>query len=180
MPLALHLAAAMVIALVVAVAMDFWAGLLHRRLWHRRLWSIHRSHHSARRGRFERNDLLSGLHAPMAVALIVCGTRLPAGLSRDLALGVGSGMTLFGAIYLTLHDGLVHGRLPVRALLRFGVLRAIVRAHRRHHRAGGGAPYGLLFGPWEFRRAARTAPATPSAHRPAESGPSTLTTRRQT
>jgi beta-carotene 3-hydroxylase len=61
-------------------------------------------------------------------------------------------MTAFGAAYLVVHDGLVHGRLPVRALLRLAPLRAIVRAHEEHHRGRGGAPYGLLFGPWELRR----------------------------
>ncbi len=158
------------IAIAVAAAMDFWAAFLHRRFWHGPLWWIHRTHHAPRAGRFERNDVLSTLHAPIAVALIVLGSRRPPGWLRDMQLGVGYGMTLFGALYLLLHDGLVHRRLPVSALLRVPALRAIVRAHRLHHRAGGGPPYGILFGRWESRRAARTprrAPGrTPSAPPP--------------
>lgn len=57
------------VALVVAVAMDFWAAILHGRLWHARLWPVHRSHHEppSGAGRLEANDALSLLHAPIAI-----------------------------------------------------------------------------------------------------------------
>lgn len=137
------------IAIVVALAMDLWAGFLHGSFWHRSLWNIHRSHHEPRVGRFERNDALALLHAPIAIALIIWGG--PPGRAHDVAFGIGIGMTLFAVGYVIVHDGLVHGRLPVKFLLRFRLVRSIVRAHYVHHRTGG-VPFGLFFGVSELRR----------------------------
>jgi beta-carotene 3-hydroxylase len=140
------------VAMLVAAAMEPWAALLHGRVWHRWLWTVHRSHHRRRTGGFERNDLLSALHAPLAIAAVLYGCAGPAGWPREVIYGVGVGMSAFGAAYLIAHDGLVHGRWPVRPLLRLGYFRRIVRAHRKHHRGAGGPPYGLFLGPWELAR----------------------------
>src|SRR4051794_34538101 len=96
------------IAIVVALAMEPWAALLHGRVWHHGLWTVHRSHHQRRRGRFERNDALSALHAPIAIVLILYGCRAAPGLARDIAFGIGIGMTAFGLAYVVCHDGFVH------------------------------------------------------------------------
>ncbi len=140
-------------AAAVAVAMDGWAALLHRCVWHRRLWRVHVSHHRRRAGRFEANDVLSASHAPLAFALVILGCVGSPGPARELSFGVGLGMSIFGVAYVLVHDGLAHRRLPVERLLRVPVLGrylfAVVRAHRRHHRRGGGPPFGLFFGPWE-------------------------------
>ncbi len=166
-------------AIVIAVAMDFWSALLHGRAWHRWLWAVHRSHHSAREGRFEANDALSALHAPLAIALILFGCAGPPGVGRELAFGVGVGMTAFGLAYVVVHDGLVHRRLPVRALLRVpylsDYLREVARAHRVHH-AGvrGGPPYGFFFGRRELARhrvLTSRAHSTPTARPPTPSVP---------
>lgn len=140
------------VSLAVAVAMELWAGLLHGRIWHQALWGIHRSHHRRGATGLEANDALSVLHAPIAIALILYGCAGAAGPLREAAFGVGIGMTMFGAAYLVVHDGLVHGRLPVRALGRIPYFARVARAHRVHH-ATGHAPYGLFLGPWERRRA---------------------------
>lgn len=166
------------VAIVVAVAMDFWAALLHGRVWHAWLWFVHRSHHEPRRDgqRFEANDALALFHAPIAMALIIWGCEGPPIALREIAFGAGVGMTLFAVGYLIVHDGLVHGRLPVAFLLRVRYLRRVVRAHKVHHTGvTGGAPYGLFFGPWELARAAAIrrarargssgAPSSPSARR---------------
>ena len=128
------------VALVTAVAMEPWAMLVHRLAWHQWLWRVHRSHHEPRRGRFEANDSLSVLHAPIAITLIVSGCQLASPL-RPCLVGMGVGMTLFGLAYVLVHDGLIHERLPLRWLLRWRVLRRIRGAHIVHHRSGG-APYG--------------------------------------
>jgi len=145
------------VAVVVAVGMDFWAALLHGRVWHAWLWKVHRSHHAPRPAgsRLEANDLLSVLHAPVAIALVIYGCRASEGSLREVAFGFGIGMTVFGLAYLVVHDGLVHGRMPVSALLRFRYLRGVARAHRVHHVGpAGGTPYGLFFGRWELARTA--------------------------
>jgi beta-carotene 3-hydroxylase len=145
------------VALVVAVAMDLWAALLHGKVWHGWLWAIHRSHHAPQpEGGLEANDALSLLHAPLAIALIVVGCVAAPTVARELAFGTGVGMSAFGLGYLVVHDGLCHGRLPVGFLLRLRVFRGIVRAHRVHHTGtSGGAPFGFFFGVRELERRAR-------------------------
>jgi beta-carotene 3-hydroxylase len=141
------------VAVVVAVLMDPWAALLHGRLWHGVLWAVHRSHHEPRTGVFEKNDLFALVHAPVAMALILYGCVGQGGALREVLFGIGVGMTAFAVGYLVVHDGLVHGRLPVAFLLKVKVMRRIVRAHRVHHAGtAGGAPYGLFLGPAELLR----------------------------
>jgi beta-carotene 3-hydroxylase len=143
-------------AVLSALAMELWAGLLHGRVWHGALWPIHRSHHARRRGRFEANDVLSALHAPVAVTAIVYGCVGPSGWVREVVYGAGIGMSAFGLSYAIVHDGLVHGRLPVRGLLRWRYFREVARAHRVHHAGVEGArPFGLFLGPRELARHGR-------------------------
>ncbi len=159
------------VGLPVAFAMELWAALLHGRVWHGLLWSLHRSHHAPRAGRFEANDALSFTHAPAAVALILYGCLGAPGPWREAAFGAGLGMTLFGLAYALIHDGLVHERLPASWFMRFRYLRRVRGAHIVHHRTGG-APYGLFLGPWALRRAHRRDRATRPPQRASASGPS--------
>lgn len=160
------------VALVVAAAMEPWAMVLHGRVWHHRLWFIHRSHHRDRRGRFEPNDALSALHAPVAIALILHGCVAAPSVLRDITFGAGLGMTLFGIVYVIVHDGLVHGRLPAGRLARIPYFVRVRDAHRVHHERGGRAPFGLFLGPYELALSAKreagasshgAAPARPRA-----------------
>ena len=161
------------VALVVAALMEPWARLLHGRVWHHQLWGIHRSHHEPRQGRFERNDALSLLHAPVAAGLVIAGCQA-SGLASALLVGAGAGMTLFGVGYVLVHDGLVHERLPVTSLMKLRLFRRIRGAHLLHHRTGG-PPYGLFRGPEELTRLRRARPGTsasPTGPRPTVRAPS--------
>lgn len=156
------------IAAIVAVLMDVWAGLLHGGLWHRSLWGVHRSHHQPRVGRFELNDAFALVHAPPAMVLILYGCIAPESVHREVLYGIGIGMTAFAVGYGVVHDGLVHGRLPVSGLMKVGFLRRVVKAHRIHHTLPAGKPYSLFFGPTELRianrlrqRAASSRPGAP-------------------
>jgi len=148
------------LALAVAFGMELWARVLHGKVWHRWLWSVHKSHHQRRRGKWEANDAFAIVHAPAAIALILYGSSAP-GLLRDLAFGLGLGMTLFGVAYAVVHDGFIHGRLPVAWLSKVRYFEHVRIAHERHHRGGrGGAPYGLFLGPWESPSLKRRASST--------------------
>jgi beta-carotene 3-hydroxylase len=163
------------VALVVAPLMELWSRFLHGRVWHGVLFSVHRSHHRERHGRFEANDLLSVTHAPIAATLIIVGC-MRHGIDGAVLRGIGGGMTLFGVAYVIVHDGFVHGRLPVAWLARFRFFRRVRGAHRIHHRTGG-APYGLFAGTSEIRH--DTAPASKvTAHRALARGPSARSTSR--
>jgi beta-carotene 3-hydroxylase len=148
--------------------MELWAAMLHGRVWHGLLWRVHRSHHRPRRlgERWEANDALSVLHAPIAIALILYGCVGPQGFLREAAFGVGLGMTAFGFAYLVVHDGLVHGRLPVQWLLRIRYFANVRDAHLAHHeRRHDVPPFGLFFGPWELARARRSSKAASAPRR---------------
>lgn len=138
--------------LVVAVAafMELWAMLLHGRFWHGILWFGHRSHHTPRQTWWEWNDAFSAGHALLAMGLIIGGLELLHGPAQLLAVGVGVGMSVFGMAYFAVHDGLIHGRLPVQFLLRWDYFRRVRNAHLVHHNKGE-APFGLFLGVQELR-----------------------------
>ncbi len=137
-------------ALLTLTLMEGWASLLHRCIWHGALWPLHRSHHRRGTGGWQANDLLSLMHLPVALGLILYGCLGTPGIARELAFGAGLGMSTFGLAYLMVHDGIIHGRLPIGGLRRWAYVRAICAAHERHHRTGG-APFGLFSGPWQGR-----------------------------
>jgi beta-carotene 3-hydroxylase len=152
------------LVLLTAYGMEHWARMLHGRVWHRSLWKMHRSHHAPRRGRFEANDLLSSSHSFLAIALIVYGFEGAPGILREAAFGIGVGMTVFGFAYVAIHDGFVHGRLPLKFLERFSYFRRVRAAHKAHHGRPHAAPFGFFLGPWELaaeeRSEARRSQAT--------------------
>lgn len=136
------------------VFMEVWAAVLHGKVWHSLLYTLHESHHVPRTGRWEKNDLLSFTHAPIAIALILYGCLAAETVGREVAYGIGMGMTVFGIAYIVVHDGLVHKRLPVDWLARWRYFRLVRNAHDVHHRTGA-VPYGLFFGPWAVKRYSR-------------------------
>ncbi|MFN3197130.1 MAG: sterol desaturase family protein [Bradymonadia bacterium] len=142
------------VALPVAVGMELWAMFLHGKIWHTWLYGIHKSHHEPKTGYFELNDVFSVIHAPIAMAMILYGCLATPGLTRELLFGFGLGMTIFGIGYMVVHDGLVHGRLPVTWLTRWAYFRKVRNAHIVHHK-NGGAPFGMFLGPQELKWAKR-------------------------
>jgi len=130
---------AVVCALLTALLMEPWAAVIHRFAWHGPLWFVHRTHHRRSGSGWEANDALSLAHAPVAIALLLVG--LCAG--SPVLFGVGTGMTLYGAAYLVVHDGLVHGRLPVGRLAHLAWFARLRGAHVHHHQTNG-PPYGLF------------------------------------
>lgn len=136
--------------------MEPWSRLVHDKLWHGPLWSVHRTHHEPRTGRFEANDLFVLAHAVAVAPVFGLAAVLPPSILRELVFGAAIGVSLFGVSYALLHDGLVHGRLPVGLLRRWRWLRRLEGAHRAHH-AIGAAPFGFFLGPSELRAARRRA-----------------------
>ena len=120
---------------------------LHRWLFHGLLWRVHRTHHVARHGPFELNDLFSVFFALASIGLLIAGLHDPL---RSPAFGIGAGFTVYGLLYFMIHDLFTHRRyLPFDS--RSPVLRLLKRAHLRHHHSAeklGQEPFGLfLFNP---------------------------------
>ncbi|KAG2681068.1 hypothetical protein I3760_11G127700 [Carya illinoinensis] len=133
-----------------AVGMEFWARWAHRALWHASLWNMHESHHRARDGTFELNDVFAITNAVPAIALLFYGLS-DKGLIPGLCFGAGLGITVFGMAYMFVHDGLVHRRFPVGPIANVPYLRRVAAAHHLHHSDRfRGVPYGLFLGPKEL------------------------------
>ena len=142
------------VGLPMVVGMEFWAQILHHRVWHGPLWFLHESHHREREGALELNDVFAVFHAAVGIALILYGCVGPVGWVREAGFGAGLGMSVFGMSYFFVHDGLVHERLPVDFLEENRWIHRLAAAHRAHHRTGA-HPYGLFLGPQEAKRASR-------------------------
>ncbi|GMJ06251.1 beta-hydroxylase 1, BETA CAROTENOID HYDROXYLASE 1 [Hibiscus trionum] len=133
-----------------AVGMEYWARWAHKALWHASLWHMHESHHRAREGAFELNDVFAVINAVPAIALLSYGFFNP-GFVPGLCFGAGLGITVFGMAYMFVHDGLVHRRFPVGPVANVPYLRRVAAAHQLHHADKfRGVPYGLFLGPQEL------------------------------
>lgn len=128
----------LVLAVLSFGAMELVSYAAHRWLMHGPGMVWHRSHHAAPTGRFERNDLYPLCFAVVGVALFA----VPAlGWVRDL-FWVGVGVTVYGAIYLFVHDLYIHRRAPV-PVPRLRYLQWLKSSHAMHHQTSG-EPYGML------------------------------------
>lgn len=114
--------------------------LSHRFVFHGFGRAIHLSHHRPQRSGFELNDLYPLAFASVTMLVMALGASLPA--LHPLLL-VGTGVTLYGAGYLFVHDVYIHRRIGL-VKHPIAVLEHLKAAHAIHHLYGG-EPYGMLF-----------------------------------
>lgn len=129
----LSLALNVLIAVGVAVFMEFVAWATHKYVMHGFLWVLHKDHHRPQ-GVLQKNDLFALFFASISIALIVTG------LSRGWTpvASAGFGMALYGMGYITFHDIMFHRRIKaIRYRPKSGYMKRIIRAHRAHHRRPG-------------------------------------------
>jgi beta-carotene 3-hydroxylase len=130
---------------VALIGMEGVAWVAHRYVMHGLLWCWHKSHHERRGPGLELNDLFAALFATPAIVCIYLGVRgsLP-------LLGLGLGVTAYGAIYFLFHDGLVHRRFPVPLAQNSGFWKPRIQAHHLHHTVAtkdGCVSFGFLWAP---------------------------------
>jgi beta-carotene 3-hydroxylase len=141
-------ALALTVLFILTIAgMEGFAYAMHRWVMHGPGWVLHASHHRARTGLFEANDLYFVIFALPSIALLLGGVQLGWG---DWATVMGAGIAGYGAIYLGFHDIIVHRRLPHAFVPRSRYMRRIVQAHRLHHAVAtreGAVSFGFLVAP---------------------------------
>ena len=136
-----------ILFLLTVAAMEAVAYAAHRWVMHGFGWFLHQSHHRARNGWFEANDLYALIFAVPSVALLYGGVNLSWG---SWAIWVGAGVAAYGAIYFGFHDLIVHKRLPHRYVPRSSYMKRIVQAHRLHHvteTRKGSVSFGFIWAP---------------------------------
>ena len=128
--------------------MEGFAYVVHRWVMHGRLgWLLHASHHRARSGMFELNDLYGVIFAVPSIFLLYVGVQ---GDWGEWAAWVGAGIAAYGAIYFGFHDVIVHRRIDHRIIPRSAYFKRIVQAHRIHHvveSRTGTVSFGFIYAP---------------------------------
>jgi beta-carotene 3-hydroxylase len=129
---------------ITVVAMEAFATAVHRYVMHGWGWGWHRSHHEPSSGMVESNDLYALVFAGISLGLFVAGGTWP------ILWWVGLGTLVYGLLYFLVHDGLVHGRVPLPKARPGGYLKRLVQAHRLHHSVRGregSVSFGFLYAP---------------------------------
>lgn len=127
------------IVLSAVAGMEVFAWVMHRYVMHGIGWAWHRDHHEPHDHALERNDLYAVVFGTIVVALFVIGYRYSAPL-----WWAAMGITVYGAIYTVIHDGIVHQRW-FRWVPKRGYAKRLVQAHKLHHATVGRAG-GVSFG----------------------------------
>jgi beta-carotene 3-hydroxylase len=136
------------------ILMEFVARYTHKYVMHGLLWSLHRDHHvkpDTHNSFFERNDAFFLIFALPAIVLLITG--FAAGNSNPVAIG--AGITLYGFTYFTIHDVIIHKRLPFPMKKKGRYLEALIRAHEGHHSPSTRTEFlsfGLLIFPAKYFR----------------------------
>ena len=128
-------------------AMEGFAYVMHRWVMHGPGWFLHASHHRARTGLWEANDLYFVIFAMPSILLLLGGVQWGWGA---WATACGAGIAAYGLIYLGFHDILVHRRIGHRHVPRTRYMKRIVQAHRLHHAVEtreGCVSFGFLIAP---------------------------------
>jgi beta-carotene 3-hydroxylase len=127
------------VLLASVAGMELFAWAAHKYIMHGWGWAWHRDHHEPHEGVLERNDLYAVVFSVVVIAMFFAG-----GLWSPLLWWIAMGITLYGLIYVLIHDGLVHQRF-MRWVPRKGYAKRLVQAHRLHH-ATVGREGGVSFG----------------------------------
>lgn len=142
----------LILFLLAYIVMESVAYLTHKHVMHGFLWKIHRDHHipgKTSKSFFQKNDLFFLIFATPAIILILAGFL--SGASWMLATG--AGITLYGFTYFTVHDVIIHNRIPVNIHFRNNYMTALVKAHQAHHNSKTPTDFrsfGLLLFPRKY------------------------------
>ena len=145
--LLMSIAFGLVIFFATIAAMEAVAYVAHRWVMHGFGWFLHESHHRARHGMFELNDLYGVIFAIPSIWLLWGGVQLG---WPEWTAWVGAGIAGYGAIYFGFHDVIVHKRVRTRYLPKSEYMKHIIQAHRLHHvveTKHGTVSYGFLWAP---------------------------------
>ena len=133
------------IGLLVAtfIIMEGITWLTHRYVMHGFLWYLHKDHHQAAPGFFEKNDAFFIIFAVPSIFLIFFGTYEKIWWMQS----VGFGIMAYGAAYFIVHDVIIHQRFKWFTRSNSKYVRAIRWAHKMHHKhldRHDGESFGML------------------------------------
>jgi beta-carotene 3-hydroxylase len=130
------------VLIATVIGMELFAWAAHKYIMHGWGWAWHRDHHEPHDGVLERNDLYAVVFSVIVIAMFTAG-----GWWSPLLWWIAMGITIYGLIYMLVHDGLVHQRF-MRWVPRRGYAKRLVQAHKLHHATSGkegGVSFGFIF-----------------------------------
>jgi beta-carotene 3-hydroxylase len=154
------------IALFIAafLFMEFIAWSNHKYIMHGFLWKWHKDHHVNELKKddpeilpysgFEKNDLFALVYAIPAAILIILGFSY----QKYELVAIGFGFTFYGFIYFFIHEVIIHHRFKVPFFQKNhgAYLRALIKAHKAHHRPKNVKDFGnfglIIFQPRFFKK----------------------------
>jgi len=140
-----------IIILFTSVFMEFVAWFMHKYVMHGFGWSLHSDHHKRDNhdSFFELNDSFFVLFAVLSMIAFSTWSFT----DSSIALGIGVGISIYGAIYFFVHDLFIHQRIKVLKHTKNRYFLAIRRAHKMHHKHLGkqkGECFGMLWVPMKY------------------------------
>ena len=131
------------IVFLTVICMEGFAWWMHKYILHGPLWFLHRSHHRPRSSWWELNDIVSLVYGMLAAISIVYGI-----MTDHWIQFWGWGITLYGILYFTFHDVIIHRRIKVRYKFSNKYVNRLIRAHKIHHKhlqKEGSEAFGFLY-----------------------------------
>ncbi len=131
------------VLLATFILMEGITWLTHRYVMHGFLWYLHKDHHQAEPGFFEKNDAFFIIFAVPSIFLIASGTYNNIWWMQS----VGFGIMAYGLAYFIVHDVIIHQRFKWFTRSNNKYVRAIRWAHKMHHKhldRHNGESFGML------------------------------------
>ena len=130
--------------------MEGVAWFTHKFIMHGLLWSLHKDHHRKEsKGFLEHNDFFFLIFAIPGILALYFGREE----DYNFLFWIGLGITLYGLAYFLVHDIFIHQRFKLFRNTDSAYLKAIRRAHKRHHKhlsKEEGESFGMLWVPLKY------------------------------
>ena len=132
------------------LGMEVVAWFTHKYVMHGFLWALHKDHHNKEGSDFfEHNDFFFLIFALPGILGLLIGTIN----NYNLFFWIGLGITCYGFTYFFVHDIFIHQRFSFLRKSENPYLRAVLKAHRVHHKylqKQKGECFGLLWIPLKY------------------------------
>ena len=144
----------MILAITIPITFVLMEGVawsMHKYVMHGLLWHLHEDHHVRENhdSFFERNDTFFIFFSILSILFFA----LWSAYGFMIFLGIGIGITLYGATYFFIHDLFIHQRIKILRNTKNKYLLALRRAHKMHHKHLGkedGECFGMLWVPFKY------------------------------
>ena len=147
----------MILIIISAVGtfflMECVAWFMHKFVMHGFAWKLHEDHHVKENHKsiLELNDSFFVFFAVLSILAFLTWTIF----SSQVSLGIGIGISLYGATYFFVHDLFIHQRIKVLRNTKNKYFLALRRAHKIHHKKldkHEGECFGMLWVPLKYFR----------------------------